>query len=93
MENPLNNDIRSLMVYPNPASDVINVLIEGYSGSITLQVVNIQGIVMKEFRNEVADKGRQKIEIAVNTLSKGLYMVNAIYADGSRKTERVIIGR
>ena len=92
-ELPLNSDMSSLKVYPNPASDIINVQIEGYSGAVTLQIVDMQGIIVREFRNEVADKGRQKFEIPVNTLSKGLYMVNAIYTDGKRKTERVIIGR
>jgi fibronectin-binding autotransporter adhesin len=89
-EEPLTNG-RSLRVYPNPASDVLQVQLEGYSGALVLDIVNIQGITVKEIRQELGDNGRHTFEIAVNALSKGLYMVNALYSDGSRKAVRIII--
>ncbi len=90
-EEPINNNIRSLSVYPNPADDLINIQIEGFLGAVVFQVINIQGIAVMEVHKELEDTGRHTFEIAVNKLSKGLYMLNAVYSDGSRKTVRVII--
>ena len=92
-EKPVNASISLLKVYPNPATSILNIELEGYSGAVKIQIMNILGIVVREMRQDLADIGRHSFEMSVSSLSKGLYMVNAVYSDGSRKTERVIIGR
>ncbi len=92
-EVTVKDPMRYLKIYPNPASDVISIQVEGYSGKIRLQIVNTQGTIVRELRYELSGKERHTFEIADITFSKGLYLVKAIYSDGTEKTERLIIVR
>ena len=79
----LTTDDSGFTISPNPAKDYVTV-----TGSNIKQVKLLDNmgrvVVVKEVNNT-------PINIPVNRLSKGLYMVQAIYTDGSMKTEKVVV--
>ena len=64
-------------IYPNPATDVLNVKSNGSSSINTVQVVDLNGrqVMTKSFNN-VSDA-----QINVNELSAGMYLINITSGD------------
>ncbi len=79
----LTTDDSGFTISPNPAKDYVTI-----TGSNIKQVKLLDNmgrvVVVKEVNNT-------PINIPVNRLSKGLYMVQATYIDGSVKTEKVVV--
>jgi len=72
-------------VYPNPASNFINVsLLGNTSGKGTLQVVDMKGTVLIE---EVLNRNLQQINIA--RLPKGVYMLKVKNGDKTTSSKFV----
>lgn len=79
------NNLVSLDVFPNPASNVLNVTIKGIDKESTIKLVNTLGQVVY-----TGKANSQHIAISTATLTNGIYTL--IYSSGdNRKTEKVII--
>ena len=78
---PQNLTEGKLELYPNPASDVVNLKFSGNIGAskVTVQVYNLQGQLMATF-NGVVKNGA--LQIPVSKLAKGVY--NAIISVGDK---------
>lgn len=74
-----------LQVYPNPASQLLNIHVSGSSGAVKIVIYNAQGMVTRTFFMNDASE-----EIDLTGFSKGLYFLHA--TDGSDKTlEKVLV--
>lgn len=58
-------------VYPNPASDKVNVSLAGVEGTVNVQIVDITGRTVKELNGNA-----QGMNIEVSDLSRGTYFVH-----------------
>lgn len=78
-----------LNVYPNPASEVVNVTFVNTEESTTLSVYNLAG---KELinKNIVSNGGLSQQKIDVSHLSKGTYIL-MLTSENTRKTQKIII--
>ena len=76
-------------MFPNPASDILNVNFEAVNASYTVQITDIQGrvIMNQEFSGL---QGTQNIALPVSDLSKGSYMVN-VTSLGVTRSQHVVI--
>lgn len=74
-----NNEFKTsrLSIYPNPATDLLNIKTDGSNAINAIQIVDLNGrqIVTKTFDN-VADA-----QIDVNDLSAGMYLINITSGD------------
>jgi len=80
------NELSSkISVYPNPATDVINIAFEASldTENCTVALYDIQGRVIKQF-NSFVDK------VDVSNLSAGIYMLN-ITKDGATSSNKIMI--
>jgi hypothetical protein len=80
--------IKEFNVYPNPASDVLNVAFETSEAAI-ITLLDLQGRVVAT-QNANGQTGTQVVEFAVNELAKGSYIVN-ISSNGFTKTQNVVV--
>ncbi|MFA9213464.1 MAG: T9SS type A sorting domain-containing protein [Candidatus Methylacidiphilales bacterium] len=74
--------ITNLTVYPNPATDVLNISL---SNGTVIEIVNIYTVSGK-LVNNIKLNGNQ---IDISQLNNGVYMVEVLTADGSFKTKFV----
>jgi hypothetical protein len=76
-----------LSVYPNPASDVLNINLDAAAGNIaTYQVMDVTGRLLLNGNAE-----NNAFSLNVDGINPGLYFVNISLKDGSVGTKRVII--
>ncbi len=78
-----NNSIKSLQVYPNPASDMISVVSEE---DAQLSLVNLMGQTVKVI--EVVSGVNQ---LSVGDLQSGMYMMTISYANGTKAVNRLMV--
>ena len=83
------SEIRSISIWPNPSSSVINVLIgeEGSVSSATLQLCDLLGRKLQE-RTSVKDG--ETVSFNVSDLAKGVYLIRVIAEDGSVMTRKIV---
>ena len=83
------SEIRSISIWPNPSSSVINVLIgeEGSASSATLQLCDLLGRKLQE-RTSVKDG--ETVSFNVSDLAKGVYLIRVIAEDGSVMTRKIV---
>jgi hypothetical protein len=86
--NELSGEDISLIVYPNPAQDEINLISDGDAGIVKIELINSIGqtVYAKEVNN-LHDK-----QIDATKLENGLYFLKA-YTKNSSHTLRVVIAR
>ena len=76
-----NNLTRSMSMYPNPASSILNVhTTQQIKETAFFQIVNLQGLVVKSFQIQ---PGSQSVELEVNALSNGIYIVHEANSESS----------
>jgi hypothetical protein len=76
-------------IYPNPTKGMITIAIDGINSSLDLQIVNIQGKVIRtEKLNNQYPSYSQDIDLS--TYSKGIYFVKLISKDFI-KVEKVVL--
>lgn len=81
--------ISDLSIYPNPATDVVNVSFEALNSDYVVSLVDLTGRVLMS--NEYkALNGAQVIEMPVSVLAKGNYLVK-ITANGASLVQQVAI--
>lgn len=81
--------IEGFNVYPNPATSVINVAFEATNADYTVTLVDIQGrVISTNVYSNLA--GAQIIELPVNEVAKGNYLVKVV-SNGTMSVENVVI--
>jgi hypothetical protein len=65
--------LHSITVYPNPTADFFNINLNGYAlkGDLTIQIVNMQGMLMRSMSN----LSNELIQIQRDGLPAGIYML------------------
>lgn len=82
----ITNNNNGLFIYPNPASNYVNIKLENTNNSnLTLNVYNIMGLLVK---TETISKDQQ--EINISDLSNGTYLLE-IKSNYSTKSQKIII--
>src|SRR5690606_24565105 len=76
------SELTSLTIYPNPASENINLSFEAMGGEYAIEITDLQGRVIK---NEIHSnlEGQQNLKIAVDNLKAGNYLVSVRKDGGS----------
>jgi len=82
----IENDQLAMNVYPNPATNNLNVTFEA-TGDYTVSVVDLQGRTVASQANNAA--GFQMVEFDVTNLAKGSYIVNIV--NGTSKSSKNIV--
>jgi hypothetical protein len=84
--------IAKLAVYPNPASDLLQVVLDNQElSSATLRILDLNGRLVAE-QNYSVVKGMQELQIPVQQLNEGVYIVS-LESDGYIAVSRIIISR
>lgn len=81
--------IEGLNIYPNPASDVLNVSFEAVNGDYVVTMLDLQGRVVAT-QNHTSLNGAQTLSIPVSEFAKGSYIVT-ISTNGISTSQNVII--
>lgn len=79
----------SFNVYPNPATDVVNVAFEANNADYTISLVDFQGRLMST-QTLSSLSGAQTVEIPVSNIAKGSYIVTVTSNNVSRNQTVVI---
>ena len=63
-----------ISVYPNPAVDILNILVENSTGELRIQLINTLGaeILSKTLANESSENDYQ---LPISDLPKGMYLL------------------
>jgi hypothetical protein len=76
-------------VYPNPASDVVNVEFTGNNGNYSVSLLDLQGrVIYSTVSNNVV--GNQTITVPVSEVAGGSYIVK-VSGNGVSKVQNVVI--
>jgi hypothetical protein len=82
--------IGAVNVYPNPASDYINVTLTGEAAvSANIRLVNLAGQVLME--KSVSNAGGTTVALAISAYPAGNYMVVITGSDGSKQVNKILI--
>jgi hypothetical protein len=81
-----NNLISGVSVYPNPAKDVIRVNLEQSAGDYNVAIYDLLGrqVISNSFNNL---NGSNELEIPINSLSNGQYLIKLTNKDNSYATK------
>jgi len=74
-----------IIIYPNPSSDIFNIVYTGLDNPISVEVVNIQGCVVhsSQFINN-------PLAVGLEELNPGLYVFRVLFPGNSIVTKRII---
>ncbi|MFY7885723.1 MAG: T9SS type A sorting domain-containing protein, partial [Dolichospermum sp.] len=65
-------------IYPNPVKSILNVIVSSpEQKDVTVQIININGQVVKTIANKVID-GDNLMSININNLAKGIYTISLL---------------
>jgi len=79
----------ALNVFPNPASDLVNVTFEGQNTDYSISLMDIQGRVISS--REIANaSGEQVVSFSTENVAKGSYIVT-VTSNGATTTKNVVI--
>jgi hypothetical protein len=79
----------ALNVFPNPASDLVNVTFEGENTDYSISLMDIQGRVISS--REIANaSGEQVVSFSTENVAKGSYIVT-VTSNGATTTKNVVI--
>lgn len=70
-----NNSENELVVFPQPAKDLLNISISNFNGNIATEIFDISGML-------VGSSKKNQINIA--SFSKGVYIVKVFYGNKSK---------
>lgn len=77
----------SLQVYPNPAKDIVNLVMENYS----LNNVSIIGIDGKTLINQKVNQPGSNYSLDISSLPSGIYIINIATTNGKTVTKKLIV--
>ena len=73
-------------IYPNPTNGLLNVRINNYVGKVNIQVIDINGRIVSEYKNE--DFNTEK-SLNLNNLQAGMYILK-VNGDNVNFTQKII---
>jgi hypothetical protein len=74
-------------VYPNPSNGVVNLHINQFIGTVTIQVIDCNGRVVYTLPNEAFEIDKR---IDLNGLQKGIYMLK-VTGEALNYTQKIIL--
>ena len=89
---PAITESRSVKIAPNPVTSLLNIELSGFSGNVTLQLLSIQGRVLRQEKIQPV-KNYAKQQMTVADIANGTYLLVVMDEKGNRQTEKVIIQR
>ncbi len=78
-----------VQVYPNPATEFINISFEDYAGNVELALIDALGRTLQKKQVVVFEK--QQTSFMVNHLAKGVYFVSIVSAEKEVLTVPIVI--
>ena len=81
----------SITISPNPAISITNVQLMGYTGSVFVQLTDMQGKVLKETKVQAANMKYAQQQFNVAGIANGTYFIVVQDEHGNRKSEKVIV--
>jgi hypothetical protein len=76
VKHELKKNIFKANVYPNPATNLTHLTFSlPERGKLIIELYQINGIFLKSIRNKEYDAGSQTIEVDMNALSSGVYLI------------------
>ena len=81
---------KQVNVYPNPASDVVNLTFNRAEGPVELSVYNLKGQLMQQISANVT-KG-EDFQLNTSALHEGIYEIRVLFPNGRTITEKLTIG-
>ncbi|HEX5151042.1 MAG TPA: Calx-beta domain-containing protein [Parafilimonas sp.] len=80
-----------VQLMPNPAINRVNVIMKGYNGVVTINVMSLKGelLLQKKVQGTTVKYIQEPLDIS--RLASGVYMVIVIDGQGRRKTEKLIV--
>ena len=85
----LDLDMANINVYPNPASDVVNISMEGLTSEAFVSIMDLQGRVLAT-QSASSTNGSQVITFATEGFAKGTYVVS-VNTNGLLSNTNVVI--
>jgi len=82
-------DVVSFNVFPNPATDVVNVVFEANNSDYEVAIMDLQGRVVSS-QNHTSLSGTQTITFPIAEVAKGSYIVS-ITSNGVSTSKNVVI--
>lgn len=73
-------------VYPNPTNDLLNIRINNYVGKVNIQVIDINGRIVSEYKNE--DFNIEK-SLNLNSLQSGMYVLK-VSGESLNFTQKIV---
>ena len=84
--NTLNANEKNSFVYPNPSADKINLKISSDSNTeVKIEITDAAGRIMIRHFESLLQK-ENEIQLTIESLDKGLYLINIISKEGIRNT-------
>ena len=75
---------------PNPFQDQLTISFNlENKGNIKIEILNINGQIIKSISNSFSQKGNQKFAVDLNDLSTGIYYIRLI-TDGNTGMKKII---
>jgi hypothetical protein len=84
---------RSVKVSPNPAINILYAELFGYTGDVTIQLLNFQGKVITQDKRQTGYSQYSKQKLEIRDVASGVYFLVVIDDKGNRQTQKVIIAR
>lgn len=88
LQTEIENDAQ-ITILPNPATNRINIYFSGSNDSGTLQIIGLDGTVLKQMPVEMVDG--ISLEINTGDLERGLQMVRYIDSKGQKTTRKLML--
>jgi dienelactone hydrolase len=80
----------SLSLYPNPVTDrVVVSLTNPYQGALRVEVLSLQGVVVKSFSLQKTAEGTQQFYLSVGELTTGTYILRTMMSQDTKSTQLI----
>ena len=83
--------VQNISVFPNPARNYINITLGGSSPTVNVRLIDFTGKILQEQRLN-ASSLNTTISMPVSGYAQGVYILQAIKADGTKWSTKVTIG-
>ncbi len=89
--NDIKGNISGLNLYPNPASEKLNISFDLNTPSIVnIEVMNIMGQMVQKNKFNIQNTGNHTVELNINDLSAGMYLINTTIGD-NKVTRKLVV--
>ncbi|HEX5151701.1 MAG TPA: Calx-beta domain-containing protein [Parafilimonas sp.] len=81
----------SVVLAPNPANSRVDILLKGYTGIVTINVMSLEGKQLLQKKLQVTPSKYAQEPIDVSRFASGVYLVTIIDEHGNIKTEKLVV--